>query len=48
MKKATENAMKVLAERITSYIDAGDALKLTQAQLNLAHVLSVVKETSKD
>ena len=38
MKTEVENAIKLLAEKITSDVKADDALKFTQAALNLAHV----------
>lgn len=41
MEKTIENAIKLLAERITKDVRADDALKFTQAALNLEHVLSV-------
>jgi hypothetical protein len=41
MEKAIEKAVKLLAERITEEVKADDALKLTQAALNLEHVLDV-------
>lgn len=41
---AAEAAIKLLAERITSDVKADDALKFTQAALNLAHVLQVKKQ----
>lgn len=46
MKDEIEKAMKALIARAsTEVVDAGDALKLTQAALNLAHVQSVIKNT---
>lgn len=41
MEKAIESAMKLLAEKITKDIKADEALKFTQAALNLQHVLAV-------
>ena len=38
MKPEIENAIKLLAEKITSDVKADDALKFTQAALNLAHI----------
>lgn len=45
MTETIENAIKKLAEKITSDIKSDDALKYTQAALNLAHVLQVKKQT---
>ena len=42
MKDATEAAIKVLAEKVTSDMKSDDALKYTQAALNLAHVLATI------
>ncbi len=42
MKEATESAIKVLAEKVTSDMKSDDALKYTQAALNLAHVLATL------
>ena len=41
MKDAIETAIKLLAEKIKRDIKSDDALKFTQAALNLEHVLSV-------
>ena len=41
MEKAIEAAVKLLAEKITKDVKPDDALKFTQAALNLEHVLSV-------
>jgi len=41
MEKAIAKAVKLLAEKITSDIKSEDALRFTQAALNLEHVLSV-------
>lgn len=38
MKPEIENAIKLLAEKITGAVKSDDALKFTQAALNLAHV----------
>jgi hypothetical protein len=40
MKTEIENAIKLLAEKITSDVRSDDALKFTQAALNLAHTAS--------
>ena len=45
METAINAAIKLLAEKITSEVKSDDALKYTQAALNLAHVLQVVKQT---
>ena len=42
MKEETERAIKLLAEKITTEVKADDALKFTQAALNLAHVLATL------
>ena len=41
MKSEIEKAIKLLAEKITSDVKADDALKFTQAALNLEHVLQI-------
>lgn len=38
-------AIKLLANKITSDTKADDALKFTQAALNLAHTAQVLKQT---
>lgn len=47
MKTETENAVKLLAEKITSETKADDALKYTQAALNLAHVLATLENMKR-
>ncbi len=47
MKKVTEAAIEVLSSRITEDIESADALRFTQAALNLAHVLSVISNIEK-
>ena len=42
MNKEIEKSIELLAKKITNNTEAGDALKLTQAALNLAHTLSTV------
>ena len=37
MNQAIEAAIKLLSEKITSEVKGDDALKFTQAALNLAH-----------
>lgn len=45
MENAINTAIKLLAEKVTGDVKADDALKYTQAALNLAHVLQVKKQT---
>ena len=40
MENAIKNGIKLLAEKITTEVKSEDALRFTQAALNLAHVLS--------
>ena len=47
MKTEIENAIELLAKKITEDVDSGDALKLTQAALNLAHTAQVLKQIEK-
>jgi len=47
MEKRIDVAIKVLAERITKDVKPDDALKLTQAASNLAHVLVINAEIKK-
>lgn len=47
MKAATEAAIKVLAEKVTSDMKSDDALKYTQAALNLAHVLATIENMKR-
>ncbi len=50
MEEAIEKAVKLLAEKITSDVKSEDALRFTQAALNLEHVLAVksqIKEQQK-
>lgn len=44
METAIENAIKLLAERITTDLHPDHALKLTQAALNMAHVKATLRE----
>jgi hypothetical protein len=44
MKTEIEKAIKLLAEKITDSVKGDDALKFTQAALNLAHTLAMLKE----
>jgi len=40
MEKAIRDGIKLLAEKITKDVKSEDALRYTQAALNLAHVLA--------
>lgn len=43
MNEKLEKAIEALASKITDDIKGDDALKLTQAALNMAHTLQVLK-----
>jgi hypothetical protein len=45
MEKAIENAIKLLAEKITPVVKSDDALRYSQAALNLQHILAVKAST---
>ena len=45
MNKEIEAAIKALTARVNTDVKSDDALKFTQAALNLAHVASVLKHT---
>lgn len=47
MKSESEKAIKVLAGKVTGDVKADDALKYTQAALNLAHVLATLHELER-
>jgi hypothetical protein len=47
MKESIEKAMKTLTGRITASTTADEALKFTQATLNLAHVIAVNNQQTK-
>lgn len=47
MKAEIEKAIKLLAEQVEKGMKADDALKFTQAALNLAHVLQVQAQTNR-
>jgi hypothetical protein len=47
METTVENAIKLLAEKITADINADDALKFTQAALNLAHTAATIANMEK-
>ena len=42
MNDAIDKAIETLTKKIEGPMDSGDALKFTQAALNLAHVKSVL------
>ena len=44
MEEAIEKAVKILAEKITSDIASEDAMRFSQAALNLEHVLQVAAQ----
>ena len=48
MEESINNAIKLLAEKIKQDIKSEDALRFTQAALNLAHVLQVRSVIEKD
>ena len=47
MKEATEKAIALLAGKIDAQVKGDDALKFTQAALNLAHVLATLDNIKK-
>ena len=47
MKTEIEAAIKILITRISKETDAGYAMKLTQAALNLSHTLQVLNQVDK-
>lgn len=47
MQEKITTAIKLLAEKINAGVKADDALKFTQAALNLAHTSQVVKFVDK-
>lgn len=46
MEDSINSAIKFLAKKIVGGVTPDEALKYTQAALNLAHVLQVKKQTS--
>ena len=44
MNDAIDKSIKTLVESITEKMDSPDALRITQAALNLAHVKAVLSE----
>jgi hypothetical protein len=47
MKNEIETAIKLLSERIDKSVKSEDALRFTQAALNLAHVLATMDNMKK-
>lgn len=47
MKTKIEEAIKILAEKISADVKSDDALKFTQAALNLAHTSQVLAQVLK-
>jgi hypothetical protein len=47
MTKEIEQAIKLLSERIDKSVKSEDALRFTQAALNLAHVLATMNNMKK-
>jgi len=47
MKDELEKAIRLLAERITYDVTGDEALKLTQAALNLAHVAATFENMKR-
>jgi hypothetical protein len=43
MKNEIETSIKLLSEKIDQSVKSEDALRFTQAVLNLAHVLGILK-----
>lgn len=43
MKNEIETAIKLLSEKIDKVVKSEDALRFTQAALNLAHVLGILR-----
>ena len=48
MENAITEAIKLLAEKITKEVRSEDALRFTQAALNLQHVLAVKMNTENE
>ena len=44
MKKKIEKAIELLAEKIEVSVRVDEAMRLTQAMLNLAHTLSTLRD----
>lgn len=47
MKEKIDKAIEVLADKINTNVKADEALKFTQAALNLAHVNAVQLENAR-
>ena len=47
MKNEIETAIKLLSEKIDKSVKSEDALRFTQAALNLAHVLATMDNMKK-
>ena len=47
MIKEIEQAIKLLAEKVDKSVKSEDALRFTQAALNLAHVLATMNNMKK-
>ena len=47
IKDKLVKAIEVLADRITAYIKADDALKLTQAANNIANILCAIENLKR-
>ena len=47
MKNEIETAIKLLSEKIDKSVKSEDALRFTQAALNLAHVLATMENMKK-
>lgn len=48
MKEVIEKAVEILAEKINREVKSEDALRYTQAALNLYHVLQVRKQVEEN
>jgi hypothetical protein len=48
MKENIEDAINILAEKITRDVKSDDALKFTQAALNLAHANATLAATRRE
>lgn len=48
MEESINSAIELLAGKISTQIDSQDALRFTQAALNLAHVLQVKSSITKE
>ena len=47
MKNEIETAIKLLSEKINQSVKSEDALRFTQAALNLAHVLATINNMKR-